>query len=133
MRLGLIGGGRADVPRNGRPTYEAVILDDLLAHHAKMRRALNLFERGDASELTRRCNAEGLAGARIELRHDTNGKLGLFLVPFDLIRAMWMQFAQHACSDARLFRCEHCGKPFRVGTGTGRRSTPKYCSNACTV
>jgi hypothetical protein len=135
-QFGLLGGGRPDIPRhrgNSLPTFESVVFDDLLRHHAVMRRALNLFERGNATELIKRCNADGLAGARIELRQGPNGKLGWFLVPPDLIRAMWIQFAMHACSEAHLFGCEHCGKPFRVGTGTGRRSTAKYCSNACKV
>jgi hypothetical protein len=115
------------------PTYEGVILDSLLRPHAAMRHAVKLFERGNTTELIRRCNEEGLAGARIELRKDRNGKLGLRLVPADLIRAMWMQFALHACSDAHLFSCERCGGPFQVGSGTGRRSTAKYCSNGCKV
>lgn len=133
-RYGLLGGGRPDIPRHpGAPIFESVALDVLLNHHAAMRRALNLFERGNKAELIRRCNADGLAGARIELHQDPKGILGWFLVPADLIRAMWMQFAMHACSDAHLFGCEQCGKLFSVGTGTGRRSTAKYCSNACKV
>jgi hypothetical protein len=137
-QFGLLGGGRPDIPRhirgsNSLTTYESARLDDLLLHHATMRRAFYLFERGNASELIRRCNADGLAGARIEFRQGPNGKLDWFVVPADLIRAMWMQFAMHACSEAHLFGCERCGKPFRVGTGTGRRSTAKYCSNACKV
>lgn len=30
-------------------------------------------------------------------------------------------------------RCEHCGKGFITGTGTGRRSSSKYCSKACKI
>lgn len=33
----------------------------------------------------------------------------------------------------RVLRCERCGVAFEVGFGTGRRSTSKFCSNACRV
>jgi hypothetical protein len=57
----------------------------------------------------------------------------MVLVPPDLMSAMWLQFAQFACSQAQLFRCQRCRKPFLGGTGTGRRRTAKFCLDACKV
>lgn len=135
-QFGLLGGGRPDITRpNGKPTFEAVIVDELLRHHAYMRGALNLFEKGDVSRLVKAWNetVQALALVRLELRPAADGRLRLVWVPPDLIGAMWHQFALHACAGNQLFRCLRCGKPFIVGTGTGRRKTAMYCSNACKV
>jgi len=112
-------------------------LDEILMQQAAMRRALALFEKGDAPGLVRQLRAgqwssTGHSGeARLELRLDADGKLGIVIVPSSLIQAMWFQFMLHAASDAQLFRCEQCSRPFVVGTHTRRRSTAKYCSGAC--
>jgi hypothetical protein len=135
-RFGLLGSGRFDVSRGteSKPTHESVVLRELLVHHSRMQSALQLFERGDHAEFTERWNhSQGLGWLRVDLRCDLDGQFGMVFVPPDLIRAMWFQFVKFACSGAQLFRCERCNNPFPVGTGTGRRNTSKYCSNACKV
>jgi len=133
-QFGLLGGNRPDTRRGGKPRFESVSMDVLLKHPAKMHGALHLFERGDKSLLKRWNNEEqALALLRTELRTNGNGGLRMVLIPSDLIRAMWLQFAEHVCSGTQLFRCARCNKPFTVGTGTGRRRTAMYCSNACKV
>jgi hypothetical protein len=134
-RFGLLGGGRADFAEpwdRRKPTYEAVVLDQLLFQHRAIRRAFVQFENGDASELIKRCNGdEGLTFLRLRVSRDESGQLGIRLMPTDLIRALWVQFAQYACSGTRLFRCQRCNAPFEVGPGTKRRSTAKFCSDRC--
>lgn len=47
----------------------------------------------------------------------------------NLINAVWLQMGQMLASDATLRSCLHCGAPFEVGLGTGRRSDAKFCSD----
>ncbi len=134
-QFGLVGGGRPDIPRtpNRPPKVEGIIVGELLRHHAQVSGARTLFERGKYAQLTNWWNARGAGLVRAELRTASDGRLSRVLVPPDLISAIWLQLAEYACSGARLFRCQHCNEPFTVGTGTGRRKTAMYCSNACKV
>jgi hypothetical protein len=108
-------------------------LDSLLAVHHQMHRAHLLFERGDPSGLIEACASQGqvLMMAHVQLHRDPAGALHTVLRPPDLVRAMWLQFALHACSGASLQRCANCNKPFTVGGGTKRRQTRMFCDNAC--
>jgi hypothetical protein len=125
------------LPSGGTSDAISESLDQILMQQVAMRRALALLKKGDASGLVRELRAgqrtsAGRSGqARLELRLDAEGKLVTVIVPSSLIQAMWIQFLLHAASDAQLFRCEHCGHPFVVGTGTRRRNTAKYCSRRC--
>lgn len=131
-QFGIPAGGRPDSDLRGGIQYAAI--DMLLQHQTVMRRAFNLFEKGDVKALLAAFNAaESASVARIELRQTEGGQLYWCPIPPDLIRAMWLQFAMHASSGAKLFRCQRCNEPFAVGTNTGRRSTAAYCSNACKV
>lgn len=132
---GLLGGGRPDIaPPRGTPTSEGAVVSPLLHEHRRFRRAFDLFEKGDNSALTKRWNSmDGAPLIRTELRVGLEGRLQMVLVPPALLQALWLQFALHACSAAKLFRCERCNDLFVVGSGTGRRSTSKWCSNACKV
>jgi hypothetical protein len=114
------------------PTYCATNLGGVLAHHAALCRAIDLFQAGDLSSLAQRYNV-GWGQLRTELRPQPDGNIAVVFVPSSLIQFLWLQLALHAASNAKLLRCEHCGIPFRVGTGTGRRDTAKFCSNACKV
>ena len=116
----------------------------LLREQAAMRAALAALKKGDRKGLIALLQAgHKLAGpflfvgqsglARLELRLRTDGGLATVIVPTNFIQGMWIQFLLHAASDAQLFRCGQCAKPFVVGSGTNRRSTAKYCSNACKV
>jgi hypothetical protein len=133
-RYGVPYGGRPDMAPSGRPLRVSVDVDELLNHQRRFRRAVNLLRKGDVSELAKLWNSSHGSGViRTELRVGPNERLEMVFAPPDLIQAMWLQFAQFACSQAQLFRCQRCGKPFQVGTGTGRRRTAKFCSNACKV
>jgi hypothetical protein len=134
-KFGLLGGGRRDLaPMRGRRLSESALGSDLLREHWRIRSALSRFRKSDPSELVGYWNsAHGVGLVRAELRVDPEGRLERVLMPPDLMSAMWLQFADFACSQAQLFRCQRCGKPFQVGTGTGRRRTANFCSDSCKV
>lgn len=109
-------------------------LKELRRHQANMQRAVKAFESDDLSEIMNICNVtESIVSMRIQLRRDAAGKLGMFFEPPHLLGAMWLQFATLVCSGGSLCRCQRCGAPIAVGTGTGRRTTAMYCTNACKV
>jgi hypothetical protein len=110
----------------------AAAVGPLLAHRAALRAALDRLDAGDTTALVDRF-ARYWGRVRLALRPKPEGGVEPVLVPFNLIQAMWLQLGLHAASEAKLLRCERCGTPFRAGTGTGRRDTAKYCSNACKV
>jgi hypothetical protein len=110
----------------------ATDLGGVLAHHAALCRAIDRFQAGDLSGLAQHYNA-GWGLLRTELRPQADDDVTVVFVPSSLIQFLWLQLALHAASNAKLRRCEHCSNPFRVGTGTGRRDTAKFCSNACKV
>jgi hypothetical protein len=119
-------------------TRLVVSIDEQLEDHAALRHAVALWKNGKSSDLIRFCNARARNAhtqprMRVELQLAGTDEYQFRLVPTNLIDAMWAQFMLHACSKALLFQCAHCHKPFQVGTGTGRRQTAKYCSNACKV
>jgi hypothetical protein len=93
---------------------------------------LMLLESGDPAELMKRLHSWA-AGCTFGLRRADDGSLAPTLTPGSLIQAIWLQLALYAASGAKLLSCDRCGKPFQVGAGTKRRSTAKYCSNACKV
>ena len=128
--------GLLETPGNSRLsasiTYEATVVGDVLAHHAALRWAVDLFGAGDSPGLAQYYNA-GWGQLRTQLRPQPDGKVTFVFMPSSLIQFLWIQFALHAASNAKLLRCERCGTPFRVGTGTRRRDTAKFCSNACKV
>jgi hypothetical protein len=126
-RFGLLGAIRLG-------PFLSIDLAGTLERQRVLRRAIKLFEAGDFSGLAEYYN-QNVPGGRIqvELRAQPTGKIAPVFVPQSLIAFLWLQFALHAASEAKLFRCERCGTPFRVGTGTGRRDTAKFCSNACKV
>ena len=130
-RFGLLRkAGEHEPSPAGRPTREAVTLDDHLRDQAALQRAVKLFEAGQRDDLTQLFNRRaGLV--RQELRLDPNSKLHRVFVPTSLINGLWLQFAAHVESGAKLIRCQTCGDWFRVGTGTDRRETSTYCSNRC--
>jgi hypothetical protein len=127
--------GLLTVSHKGRPRSVEMGVDDLLTEHAALRHAVLLFERGRQADLVEFVN-RGWASRqwgrmRQEFRIDSDGKIARVFVPDSLIHALWLQFAAHIESDARLVRCQQCHQWFRVGTATNRRNTAKYCSNRC--
>jgi len=102
---------------------------------SSLRQAIDLAQAADWAGLIECYNKNQFGRGRLnsQLCHQPFGKVALVFVPTNLIQFLWLQFALHVGSDAKLLRCERCGAPFRVGTGTGRRDTAKFCSNACKV
>lgn len=133
-KFGLLGGGRPDLASvKGKPKNVSVVVDDLLALHREFRRAVDLYRHGDLAGVANYWNSTHWpASIRTGLRVE-HGKIEMMFEPPGLIQAMWLQFAFKVCADTKLLRCERCGTPFAVGTGTGRRKTSKFCSNACKV
>jgi hypothetical protein len=130
-KFGLLEG--PSLSSNLRACAFAAMMRPMLAQRGMIERAFNLFKSGDPSELVKRLKNNHLARARIELRLEPDGRAKAVIIPEDLIGATWIQFALDADSRVRLHDCEQCGEWFRVGTGTGRRGTAKYCGNACKV
>ena len=123
-RFGDPYGGRADLAPLGKPTQTSVSVDRLLQLQRRLRRALSLFRKGDASGLIGCWNSsDESALIRTELRAGSEGRLELALAPPDLVQAMWFQFAQFACSGAKLFRCERCNNSIHRRL---RYRPPKY-------
>lgn len=128
---------------DGNTTEEMVLT--LLNEQKAMKQAVTAFEMGEKQKLVTQLHKRnndavkygplvmpGSSGlAQLELRLGESGEFETIIVPSSLLQAMWVQFVLHAASGAHLFRCERCRKPFVVGAGTKRRSTSKYCSNAC--
>jgi hypothetical protein len=119
----------------GKPKSVKMGVDELLWERALLCHAVELFEQGKQTELVRyfnqSCDKRGWGRARHELRLEPDGRIVRVLVPDNLIHALWLQFATHIESDAKLVRCLQCGEWFRVGTATKRRETAKYCSSRC--
>jgi hypothetical protein len=147
-RFGLLEGADREI------IIETADLDAMLAHRDNMRRVLELFDKGDSVGLVMAFHKGGWGKLRVDLVPDPYGRgrllpptdfhrvcrvqpvaarLVSFLVPTSLVQFMWLQIAMYAQSNATLLRCDRCASPFFVGTGTGRRGTAKFCSNACKV
>jgi hypothetical protein len=118
------------VPQHPTLKYEDVRVEEMLARHRTLSRAAERSEAGNSSELIKYFNADG-GKLRVELRAQPDGRTAPVLVPTNLLEFMWFELALHASSQAKIFRCERCGTPFRVGPGTGRRETAMFCSGAC--
>jgi hypothetical protein len=120
-----------DAPQPGWCKYQLGVAEPL-AHHARLRRAIELFERGDLSALSK-----GFGGRwgklNIELRPRAANRVTMALIPFSLIHFLWLQLAEYAGGDAKLFRCAQCGHPVLIGSqNSPRRSRKaKYCSSVC--
>ena len=108
----------------------AANLGGMLAHQAALHRAIERFEKGTLSELKRQYNS-GWGQLRSELRSHPGGGLYWVFMPRGLLHFLWLQFAEHAVGGTATQRCQWCDKPFETGTMTGRRSSSKFCSNAC--
>ena len=112
--------------------------NSFLERQQALRQATELAQTGNWIDLVDCYNARqssqiGSGRLRSQLRHQPRGSVALVFVPTNLTQFLWLQFALHLASDAKLLRCERCSAPFRVGAGTGRRETAKFCSNACKV
>jgi hypothetical protein len=57
-------------------------------------------------------------------------RLGLSILPLNLLGFLWLQFAKAIEGDISHRRCEDCGKWFALG-GRAGRSDKRYCSGTC--
>jgi hypothetical protein len=128
-KFGLLEGHYRNV--TGKLINVATACNPMLYHHSLMHEAVLAFELKQVDKAITLCNSYSLAKGAIRLHRNSNGAISIALLPENLIQAMWIQLALHIASGTRLLQCEHCSTPFIVGTGTGRRNTAKYCSNAC--
>jgi hypothetical protein len=115
------------------PLIGSDYVDWMLDEQCILQATLERLEAGDPVELIEQLSWRRYGNCAFTLRQTTLGTLTPTLIPQSLGQAMYIQLALHAASGARLWGCEHCSAPFYVGTGTKRRSTAKYCSNACKV
>ena len=59
-------------------------------------------------------------------------RLGLRLVPRNLLAALWLQFARAVDGERDYRQCRSCRQWFQITyDNTGRRKTRVFCSNAC--
>jgi hypothetical protein len=49
--------------------------------------------------------------------------------PNSLLDALWLQFGEAVTRGAQIRACQHCGRWFETGAGTGRRADAKFCSD----
>ena len=134
-RFGDPDGGRADLAPLGKPTQTSVSVDRLLQLQRRLRRALSLFRKGDASGLIGCWNSsDESALIRTELRagSETAAWSWSSLRPTLFRRCGFSSLSSPAREPSSL-AASAATTPFTVGSGTGRRSTSKYCSNACKV
>ena len=54
-------------------------------------------------------------------------------VPENLIAAIWLQFADQVSQGTQFKRCENCPKWLRIGLGSGRKASTRFCSTRCRV
>ena len=70
----------------------------------------------------------GNLGAHIAFDRST-ASTRVHLIAGDLATALWLRMADIMKSDIALRRCQHCGRLFAGGKGTGRRLVAHFCSD----
>ena len=55
----------------------------------------------------------------------------LKVAPLNLISAMWLQIAREITNKTKFRKCLQCPKWFPHGSGTGHKSTKRFCSGLC--
>ena len=70
----------------------------------------------------------GKLGAHIVFDRST-ASTRVRLTAENLATALWLRLADVMASDLSLRRCQHCGRLFAGGKGTGRRLVAHFCSD----
>ncbi len=71
--------------------------------------------------------------ARLHLRPDGQDP-DLYIVPRNLLGAMWLQLADAIDKKKEFRRCRMCNKPLEISTSpTGYRTNRRFCSDLCKV
>ena len=108
-------------------------VDWMLDQQLILQNTIRGLEDGDPFQLLMQLRRGDCSTCSLTLRPSSPGQFVPALIPKSLGHAMHVQLALNVASGAKLWSCEHCDIPFFVGTGTKRRNTAKYCSNACRV
>ena len=112
---------------------QGMLLDTWLSHQKNMRSAILAWERkSDVSKMVFDFNAVDLGPLKTKLRQNRSGK-GVYVVlqPKSLWAMMWVEFALQISNQSGIRQCEWCSNWFPYGTGTGRRSKARFCSDPC--
>jgi hypothetical protein len=110
----------------------SLLLDQDLQQQRLMKKALIFRDQGDLAEAAAIINAAApTIQPRIHL--DPDGRMRMSWQPPTLLAAMWLQFALDLAGSVTIRSCarEGCSKPVITGSGTGRRSSARYCSSTC--
>jgi hypothetical protein len=76
-------------------------------------------------------------GVKVAIESDPETDLPILVIrPVDLMTAISLQALNHLSgveerSGVKLLQCKQCHAYFKVGPGTGRRSTSEFCSRKC--
>jgi hypothetical protein len=108
-------------------------LDKWLNHHEIMSSAVSNWDQNqDVWEMVEDFNKVNLGPLKTRLKGNRTGtSVSLVLQPESLWAMMWIEFAIHVSNKSGLRECEWCGSWFPYGTGTGRRSKARFCSDPC--
>jgi hypothetical protein len=107
-------------------------VDEWLSRQAGLKSAVQKWEAGDLSGLVEQFNTSDLGVLSTKLRLNRTGTSVLLgLRPQSLWSLMLVEFALHVTNDTGLKQCEWCGTWFPFGTGSGRRSKARFCSDPC--
>jgi hypothetical protein len=112
---------------------QGMLVDEWLRQQSNMRSAITNWEtKPDVRKMIFDFNAVNLGPLKTRLSANRPGN-GVFVVlePSSLISMMWVEFALHVSNKSGLRQCEWCGDWFPYGTGTGRRSKARFCSDPC--
>ena len=131
-KFGALGGLGTSIFYANEPVESFCEKQDHLRHASELAATADWIGLVDCYN-TDKFGSNAIGRLRSRLRHEPRGTVALVFQPTNLVQFMWLQFALHIQSKAKLLRCQRCGSPFVVGTGTGRRETAKFCSNACKV
>jgi len=112
---------------NGIPQRARDNIEDWYELIDYLKAAIKAWKAGDVSSLS--VNVYG--DVMVQISSQDDGSPAIKMQPRDFRSALLIQFARAATADAELKCCEQCGTWFAVGTGTGRRSTAQFCSDAC--
>jgi hypothetical protein len=108
------------------------LVDEWLSRQSGLRTAVHSWEAGDVSGLIERFNSPDLGELSTKLRPNRTGtSVSLVLKPKSLWSLMLVEFALHVSNKSGLKQCDWCSTWFPYGTGTGRRSKVRFCSDPC--
>jgi hypothetical protein len=112
---------------------QRMLVGEWLSRQKNMRSAiLNWEKEADIWKMVFDFNAVDLGPlkTRLSVNRPENGVF-VTLEPASLWSMMWLEFALHISNKSGIRQCEWCADWFPYGTGTGRRSKARFCSDPC--